>query len=1084
MKVYSAGATCLLPEIVADLTVGNPLEKRIVFCEDKFTLALEQAIAKKSGGTFGTNVYSFNRYMHKHLTRDEHVLSTEGCSLVVKGLLLRYQKQLVCFKNVYDPNLASTIYELIAQLKSAKVTPSDIKTALDSSSGNLHRKLQDLFLLFSEYENYINQSQLTDGNNRLARLPEHFSLSQEIKQTKVIVAGFPSLNRTLCEIFKALINNAKSIDFVVVAGENSGVYTNETFNFITANFDCEVCKVPVGEERARLLNGLYSTGVYLNEGEYSNKIFLYKAKDLNEEIEHVAQLIKARVVEGGAKYKDFAICAEDLSGYEQIIARVFADYDIPFFLDVKKDLGKHPLTRLVCSYIDTVRRGLDISDLLAFVKNSLFTPDKSISDGFEDYCLRNSINRRSIKLPFTGDDENIEEYEKIRKIVIEVCGYLEKGSSVKSAYNAINRMLERVNAYENLLKVGDMLTEFNRLDLSAYNDQSDQKFISASEDIVSLLGDLHLSLVEIKNLILSGMTACKVSIIPEYNDCVFVGDFRSVRYNKTNTIFAIGLTDGVPLSKIDSALLCDRDIAKMEKAKVLVEPKIKEVNRRARECACMALASFTNQLYLSYPEKLFGGEEGKPSQIFDYVLKIFSDKEHSSVIFSDKDYRDLAQKIGGQRLKNFKAKSYLSERSAVFSFAKEINAYKEGLSEDFECAGAFYKYAQSVNKQEIVDGILTLVNSEMGYYTSGVNYAGEGLSATAIEGYFICPYANFLSRGVKLQERAEVNIKVNDLGTMVHEVGETFIRRVNWQRDDENSVQILAEKVFKEISLGKDYKRYQNSEGGKRSFELIQKEAIKFCVSMFNAGKHSKLKPKYLEVYFGGNKFPAIKVKTKYGEKRVTGMVDRIDSDGKHMAVIDYKTGAIDAREVKLYSGQKLQLYLYAKAFSSKYKPIGAYYFPVSNEFVTQENFTKNVLVGRTSSERELAKLVDDSLAEKDKGEYVNANLTLTSKGEFRYGGGLLSEKEFKSYMEYAQKVAGVGLEEICDGVIIPSPYENACEWCKYHGVCSYNEELDGRTRSLTEVKKIDILRATGHEKAESNSEKAKTENNGEGGNG
>ena len=48
MKVYKTSATCLIPEIVGRLTVGNPLEKRIVFCEDKFTLALELAIAKAS----------------------------------------------------------------------------------------------------------------------------------------------------------------------------------------------------------------------------------------------------------------------------------------------------------------------------------------------------------------------------------------------------------------------------------------------------------------------------------------------------------------------------------------------------------------------------------------------------------------------------------------------------------------------------------------------------------------------------------------------------------------------------------------------------------------------------------------------------------------------------------------------------------------------------------------------------------------------------------------------------------------------------------------------------------------------------
>ena len=89
MRIFTKRATCEIPETVARLCDGNPLEKRIVFCEDKFTLALELAIAKRQGGTFATHVFSFNRYMHKFLESDKKLLSTEGCSLVIKSLLLQ-----------------------------------------------------------------------------------------------------------------------------------------------------------------------------------------------------------------------------------------------------------------------------------------------------------------------------------------------------------------------------------------------------------------------------------------------------------------------------------------------------------------------------------------------------------------------------------------------------------------------------------------------------------------------------------------------------------------------------------------------------------------------------------------------------------------------------------------------------------------------------------------------------------------------------------------------------------------------------------------------------------------------------------
>ena len=1061
MIVYKASASCLIPEIVAGLTVGDPLEKRIVFCEDKCNLSIELAIAKVNGGSFGTNVYSFNRFMHKNLPSDKKVLSPEGCALIVKGLLLENKKKLVCFKNVYDPNLASTVYELIAQLKSAKVTPEDIKIAYESSEGNLKRKLKDIYLLFSSYEQYINERGLTDGNNRLSRLPEFFSDNEDIKNTKVIIAGFPSLNKTLCEIFKSLIKNAKSVEFVVAAGDNSGVYTNETFNFVTNNFFCEINEITSTPIRNSLLNGLYNPAVYDKQGSYSGDIFLYRAKDLTSEIEYVAQQIKLNVIEKGAKYKNFAICAENIEEYGLIISRVFGDYDIPYFIDANRNLGKHPITRLICSYLDVVRRGFDLSDVFSFVKNLLFTTDKSLTDGFENYCIRTSMNRKKFKEPFVYEDERLEEYENIRLTVVEVAEYVAKNSTVAGVIAGINKMLERVNAFENLAKLGDELSLFDRGDLTAYNAQADSKYLAVVEDIVNLLGDKELSLVEVKNLILSGMTACKVGIIPEYNDCVFVGNFSSVRYNEVSTLFAVGLTDNVPTSKIDSALLCDRDIDKMERAKVLVEPKIKEVNRRAKECACMALSTFKNQLYVTYPEITLSGEEGKPSQIFSYLQAIFSSNDRQTKIHNADSYEMRAKNLGGERFKNYKARNYLTERSSTFAFAKEIGAYKEGLVDDFECASAYYKNLNN-NKKEVANGILSLLNADVRYNCDNVNYAGNGLSATAIESYFKCPYANFLSRGVKLVEREEVTIKKNDLGTMIHDVGETFIRNADFSKDEEY-IRNLASDIFTQVTSKEDYKRYQNNESGKKKFEFIREEAVKFCLGIYNSSKHSKLKPKHLEVSFGSKEYPAIKVNTKHGEMKVTGKIDRIDTDGENMVIIDYKTGQIHNSEKDLYTGANLQLYLYAKAFGEKYKPIGVYYFPVNNNYVNEDDVNDRVLVGKTLFDKDYAKLIDDNLENTDLSVYTNANLALVKKtGKMKAPGAMLSEKEFNSYMNYAQEISAIGLEEIADGVIITSPIKDNCEYCKYHGICGYDESLDDRTRDVFEIKKIDILRATG----------------------
>ena len=318
MKVYTAKTTSELSLLVASLVGDNPLEKTAVFCEDKFTLALELAIAKRHGGSFGVNVYSFNRYMHKYLEEDKTCLSQESSALVVKRLLLENKSKLECFKKVYEPNLASAVYELIAQLKSAKVTPYDLEKACEESIGNLKRKLKDLTLIFFEYERFLNENGLTDGNNRLYRLPEFFESNQEIKQTKVVIAGFPSLNKTLCEIFKALVRNAKDVCFAVVAGENSSVYTNETFKFANDEFNPQIINGETSFIKEKLLNSFFVPGFEINNQIETDSVYCFKAKNLHAEIEQVAKSIKKQVLSGG-KYKHFCITCENICDYELII---------------------------------------------------------------------------------------------------------------------------------------------------------------------------------------------------------------------------------------------------------------------------------------------------------------------------------------------------------------------------------------------------------------------------------------------------------------------------------------------------------------------------------------------------------------------------------------------------------------------------------------------------------------------------------------------------------------------------------------------------------------------------------------------
>ena len=66
----------------------------------------------------------------------------------------------------------------------------------------------------------------------------------------------------------------------------------------------------------------------------------------------------------------------------------------------------------------------------------------------------------------------------------------------------------------------------------------------------------------------------------------------------------------------------------------------------------------------------------------------------------------------------------------------------------------------------------------------------------------------------------------------------------------------------------------------------------------------------------------------------------------------------------------------------------------------------------------------------------------------------------FAAYQKYSEEIARSGAEEIRRGLAVAAPYEKACEYCKYGGLCGYDVETGDRTRRVDGVTKDVILDA------------------------
>ena len=543
-----------------------------------------------------------------------------------------------------------------------------------------------------------------------------------------------------------------------------------------------------------------------------------------------------------------------------------------------------------------------------------------------------------------------------------------------------------------------------------------------------LLSDADLTLNEYKNVFISGISSLELSIIPQYNDAVFIGDYKQTALIKAKHLFALGLTSSVPNVQKDVSLLSDDDIRVLENIELLVEPKINVINHRNRESFALAITAFSNSLYLSYPICAIDGAKNVKSEIFDTI----------------KDLVDIKpfQKENG----------YLTKKQGLKTFAKDCGEFMDGRTIEFVNACSYYTAVDDKKVKRITE----LANSEIQKElpSSKEVLLDKEISPTTIEDYYKCPYMCFMSHALRLKSRQQGEVDVLSVGNLMHEIFALFALNVDKVSDEQSSNQL-----FDSLSSGvlerDEYQRFLLDASSKMTVERVLTECKKYCYKTYLSLKNSDFKVKKSEVSFGDNCFyPAIDLLD--GAVKIKGKIDRVDESDKYFRVIDYKTGSTDSSDKSLFAGTKLQLYLYSASVAKKHgelkSPAGLYYLPVSDKYLKPDEKVGAMADGKTLNDK-------NALVSQDKNFYSNGEskfmpINLDSKGEVK---NALDKDELNEYINYALSVSELAVKQLKEGVIVPSPYEKTCEYCGYKGICHQDKNV---SRTLNTVKKETIINA------------------------
>lgn len=983
VKTIKEALTCLQDILEKKEEAG---EKNLVFAEDRLTLLAEQAICSRLGGSFLSDVTTFSRYLS---FEGERTLSKQGSVMKIGEIILKNQKELACFNKPYSAaSSARVVYETIAQFASCRILPKTL-SHFSSDDVALTKKIHDIALIDEEYLSFLENEGFADENTLLSLLPAALESDASLPQKNVIFLAFGSFTGQALEGIRVCFARAKNCVGIFLNGEEE-YYTGEAeerFYSVAEEFGgAKRYSYPskLNPVQRAVASALYSPEVFRvgREKVSAEGISVFECENKSEEARLAAAIIQ-RAVANGKRYKEITLFVPDVKGYYGELKRNFDAYAIPCFADVKRPLSSHPVAFFLLSLLDAADEHASPAAVKDVVSSLFFGESGNYQNYLDEFVPYRGGALKEIKkaevLQTFGYD--LEEIRAARERFLTLYDMIPERDTAEGFVERLKKALAFVNAQDLLEK---FIAEEEDAALVGYLNQIYPTLEKVFAEVAALSGNKKFTAGEFHDILSDGFEAAEISLIPIKNDAVFIGDLSSSKVGESKIVLALGLTEQVPLYSSDVSLISDKEILHLKKGNIDVEPLVSEVNLRSRETVCENLLSFSEELYLLYPITAGGGEHTK-SEILTYLLRgmnLKTEKEKDFFPYSASSF------AGARRLffaEEEKMKRDANRSRKVYSALEKLLAgkvQKRGEKENIPCGEELF-------------------------------FRGKGLlSPTLLENFNTCPYRNFVDRGLRLKERKEGLIRLNDAGVFVHAmlsaVGEGIQKQIVF---DDASCEETARRAGEEILSSPAFSSLSDSPADSYFARRLISDGVTIAKEVYHQVKERG--------------FSIEKVEEPYRMETLSlyGIIDRIDCSEEEVRVIDYKTGEIDDSLTPYYMGTKLQLELYTAAALEKNKnktPAGAFYFPARIDF-------------SSADEKESAFALKGVLVEESSMNDTDGIVSKKSKK--------VKKEDFPYFLRYAEAIASHSADLLKKGYIAPSPCSSACKACAYKGMCLFTGE-------------------------------------------
>lgn len=1102
MGPSGAGKSHYLYQWVTTEAWNNPNRHYFVLVPEQFTMQTQKDLVAASPrkGILNVEVLSFHRLAHRIFAevgeKKRAVLDDVGKNFVIRKVAGEQEEQLKLLGgNLKKIGYISEIKSVISEFTQYDISPEALNVLLGEVEQNpkLYYKLRDIQMVYEGFRTYLAEKYITE-EEILDLLAGDVMQSKLLKDSVVVLDGFTGFTPVQNKLLRQLLQTCEKV--VVTAtmdqNENPYIYRNP-YQLFALSKKMITSLTELAKETGTLIEDavcLYQNPVYrFRENEalgfleahlfrYTNvryekkqdSIQIWCAKTPREEMDFVAQKIRYMVRTRQYRYQDFAILTSDINVYANQIEQVFTKYELPVFMDNKRSILLNSCVEFLRSLLAIAEKNFTYESVFRYLRTGFSGISRQDVDKLENYVLAMGIKTYKkwqetwIRRSKWQEESDLAEMNRIRKQFVdsveEVMTVLKsRRKTVRQVTIALFDFFLKVELQQQVEQYRQMFENQGELALEKEYAQVYRIVTEVLNQFVELLGEETISLQEYCDLLDAGLEEAKVGIIPPSMDQIIVGDVQRSRIKDVKVVFLVGANDVyIPGAMQTGGILSEHDRTKITETGVGLAPGTKEKTYIQKFYLYLMLTKPTHQVYLTYSKISAEGKAIRPSYLITEIMKLYPNVKSNPV--PNKIYE-----------------KEITAASGVDSFVGGLQKKYTGLSKEWQELYTWYK-----KQPEWREKIEALV--EASFYQkpdsrltreAAKKLYGDVLvnSVTRLEKFSACAYSHFLAYGLKLQEREEYQFRAVDLGNLCHSSLERFSKKIeqegySWDQIPEDRQEELIQESVDESIVDYGNSILYSSARNEYVITRLKRMMRRTIWALKKQLGTGDFKPKGYEVSFGG----AWELKTSHidlddlGKMVLRGKIDRIDTyeDEEHVYVkiVDYKTGRQVFDLGELCYGLQLQLVVYMNAAMEMSRqesdgkqvvPAGLFYYRVQDPIVEktedeaelEDAFLKELRPdGIVLNRPEVISHLDRNIEKESKVIPV----AKTKGGDVSKRSKVLSEEEFSLISEFAGlQVQKVG-KQILEGEAQISPYkldnQTGCAYCPYHGICGFDEKLDG----------------------------------------